>query len=129
MEALDTDKNGEIDAHELITMIREHPEADQLIDMVRGMEDPNFSLGVVKAPSKYRRRSLLVQELVEAKKHLHHTRKRVSTLQTSKKDADALRKQLVEFQQQRLQLEKDRKMLKIRRGGLERHTLSVRMQE
>ena len=112
IEALDTDKNGHVDAHELITMIREHPNADKLIDMVSKMPDPKFSLGVVKAPSKYRRRSLLVKELNDAKKHLHHTRKRVSTLQTNKIDAQALRDQLVAFKHQHEQLKKGSKQLK-----------------
>jgi hypothetical protein len=118
MAALDTDNNGHVDAHELITMIREHPEADQLIDMLSKMPDPKFALGVVKAPSKYRRRSLLVQELNDAKKHLHHTRKRVSTLQTNKQDAQALRDQLVEFKRQHDQLKNDRNNLQKRRAGL-----------
>lgn len=106
MEILDKDGNGHVDAHELISMIREHPMADEVIDMVSKMHDPKHALGVIKAPSKYRRRSVLVSELHSAKMHLKHTRKRLGTLQQSAKESEDLREQLAELKRMQQELKK-----------------------
>ena len=76
LDALDADRNGRVDAREIIEMIQRHDDAEELIGLLRTHPDPEGALGIHRAVPHSQGLTHVQQELKHAKQSLETHLKR-----------------------------------------------------